>query len=175
MANPRQLRNLIFGPGLSAATAALAITFLLTVVATQPAQAQTFNAIHNFTCGSDGGNPFAGLTMDKAGNLYGSAIDFRCDPTGYGTVYQLKHKGSGWTVNPLYSFTGGSDGAMPFGQSDLRPGRHSLRHNQSGRLGGMRRLGRLRHCFPSETPTESLHNRALPLDRNRALFLRGRS
>ena len=43
MTNPRQSRNLIFGLSLGAATAALAIAFMLIVVATQPAQAQTFN------------------------------------------------------------------------------------------------------------------------------------
>src|SRR5271157_394855 len=112
MANPRQLRNLIFGLSLGAATAALAIAFVLIVVATQPAQAQTFNVLHNFTGAQDGGNPYAGVTMDKAGNLYGTAFHYGA---GYGTVYQLKHKGSGWVFNPLYSFTAGSDGAYPAG------------------------------------------------------------
>ena len=36
------------------------------------ARAQTFTVLHNFTGGADGGNPLAGLTMDQAGNLYGS-------------------------------------------------------------------------------------------------------
>ena len=140
MANPRQLRNLIFGPGLGAATAALAIAFLLIVIAPQAAQAQTFNVIHNFTCGSDGGNPFAGLTMDKAGNLYGTAIDFHC-PNGYGRVYQLKHKGSGWTVNPLYSFTGGSDGAIPFARVIFGPDGTLYGTTNEGGSGGCVDLG----------------------------------
>ena len=50
------------------------------------------------------------MTLDKAGNLYGTAYG---GGTGNnGTVYQLKHKGSGWTFNPLYAFHG-SDGANP--------------------------------------------------------------
>jgi uncharacterized repeat protein (TIGR03803 family) len=110
MANPRQLRRLTFGLSLGAATAALAIAFMLTVVATQSAQAQTFTVLHAFTGGGDGGNPYAGLTVDGGGNLYGTT---RYYGLGYGTVYQLKHVGSNWIVNLLYSFAGGSDGAQP--------------------------------------------------------------
>jgi len=60
MVKPRQLRNLIFGLSLGAATAVLAIAFMLVVVAPQPAQAQTFNVIHTFTGGQDGANPTSG-------------------------------------------------------------------------------------------------------------------
>ena len=72
MANRRQLRSLIFNLSFGPATAALAIAFLLTVVASQLAQAQTFSVLHNFTGGQDGKNPYAGVTLDKAGNLYGT-------------------------------------------------------------------------------------------------------
>ena len=118
MANPRQLRNLIFSLSSGAATAALAIAFLLIVAAPQPAQAQTFNVIYTFTGGQDGAFPYAGVTMDKAGNLYGTAS---YGGAGYGTVYQLKHKGSGWIVNPVYSFTGGSDGSNPYARVIFGP------------------------------------------------------
>ncbi len=34
-----------------------------------------------------------------------------CDgPASAGTVYELTHSGSAWTYNPLYNFTGGTDG-----------------------------------------------------------------
>jgi len=33
----------------------------------------TFTSLHDFTCGSDGANPYSSLTMDASGNLYGTA------------------------------------------------------------------------------------------------------
>ena len=112
MANLGPVRKLTPGPGLGKATGALAlaIMFVLTVVASQAAPAQTFNVIHTFTGGQGGKNPFAGLTVDAAGNLYGTATD---GGLGYGTAYTLRHSGAGWVFDPLYSFAGGSDGAYP--------------------------------------------------------------
>src|SRR5271165_258861 len=111
MTNPRQLRTLRLGLRVSAATGAvaLAMVFALTVVASQAAQAQTFKVIHNFTGGLDGSFPLAGVTMDRAGNLYGTASS---GGNGSGTVYRLKRQGSNWLVQPLYSFKQ-SDGAFP--------------------------------------------------------------
>jgi hypothetical protein len=95
-------------------TVALALALLLALAAI-PAQAQTFNVLHSFT-GPDGANPLAGLTIDRAGNLYGTTwaggtascyFKFGC-----GTVFKMKHAGSGWVLTPLYSFSGG-DGLGP--------------------------------------------------------------
>ena len=64
-----------------------------------------------FTGGYDGSNPEAGLTLDAAGNLYGTA-----DSNGAnydGTVFELTRSGSGWTENTLFSFAGGNRGAYP--------------------------------------------------------------
>jgi uncharacterized repeat protein (TIGR03803 family) len=82
----------------------------MAVAAIPSAQAQTFNVLHTFTGGGDGGNPYSGLTMDQAGNLYGTAY---AGGSGYGTVYRLKRSGANWILNPLYSFAGGTDGANP--------------------------------------------------------------
>ena len=95
----------------------LALACALTMGVSQSAQAQTFNVLYNFTGGQDGAHPYAGVTMDAAGNFYGTANvggDLTCNPPhGCGTVYELKHKGSGFIFNPLYSFGVGPDGGIP--------------------------------------------------------------
>lgn len=49
--------------------------------------------LHNFTGGVDGALPWAGLTMDSAGNLYGAADeggDLKCNPPyGCGVVFEI--------------------------------------------------------------------------------------
>jgi uncharacterized repeat protein (TIGR03803 family) len=49
------------------------------------------------------------LTTGTDGNLYGTTVNGGADR--FGTVYQLTASGS---VNTLYSFTGGNDGAYPY-------------------------------------------------------------
>jgi uncharacterized repeat protein (TIGR03803 family) len=88
-----------------------AIVLVLTSVATQVAQAQTFNVIYTFAGQNDGANPYAGVTIDRAGNLYGTT--YAGGNAGNGTVFQLKRKGAGWILSPLYNFAGGNDGAQP--------------------------------------------------------------
>ena len=89
----------------------LLFVLLFMTVTAQPAQAQTFKVLHNFTGGADGGNPEAGLTMDKAGNLYGTAAAAAAQVTR--APFSACHKGSGWVLNPLYSFLGASTGLLP--------------------------------------------------------------
>jgi uncharacterized repeat protein (TIGR03803 family) len=92
-----------------ATIAAYALALLMIVLATQ-LHAQTYTVLRNFA-GSDGDSPQAGLTLDRAGNLYGT--------TRYGgsynagTVFKVTRHGSGWIFTPLYNFTGGPDGASP--------------------------------------------------------------
>ena len=74
------------------------------------AQAQTLSILHTFTGGGDGGEPYAGLTIDQAGNLYGTTST---GGAGYGTVFKLSHVGTGWILSTLYTFEGGNDGATP--------------------------------------------------------------
>ncbi len=57
--------------------------------------------------------PSSGLTLDSAGNLYGTSVSG--GSYGHGRVYQLVHTGEVWTDNTIYSFQGGNDGAYPQG------------------------------------------------------------
>jgi uncharacterized repeat protein (TIGR03803 family) len=85
---------------------------VLTIITMQSAQAQTYRVIYNFTGGAGGSVPVAGLTMDRAGNIYGTTADG--GPSGYGDVFKLTRKGSGWVFSSLHDFTGRSDGCRPF-------------------------------------------------------------
>jgi len=67
--------------------------------------------LHSFT-GSNG--PQAGLVMDQAGNFYGTAVT--AGKYAAGSVFKLSPSGGGWTYTVLHDFTGGSDGAQPYGQ-----------------------------------------------------------
>jgi hypothetical protein len=60
-------------PSPAAAALFLIMACAFAIIA-MPLQAQTFQVIHNFTNGLDGGSPYAGLTIDAAGNLYGTAV-----------------------------------------------------------------------------------------------------
>jgi len=83
----------------------------------RPGSAQSYSVIHSFTGAADGAIPTAGLTMDAAGNLYGTAQyggDTQdCGYQGCGTVFRLTTKNGSWIMMPLYAFKGGNDSAWP--------------------------------------------------------------
>src|SRR5271167_3832503 len=82
------------------------VVLLLTSIA---AQAQTYTVLHVFT-GHDGSEPETALTLDRAGNLYGTT---RFGGAGYGTVFKLSRAGSGWILSTIYTFQDSADGAYP--------------------------------------------------------------
>jgi uncharacterized repeat protein (TIGR03803 family) len=64
----------------------------------------TEQVLHRFSGGSDGCFPEDGLTIDRAGNLYGTTQN--CGDNGYGVAFQLKRqKTGGWTSQVLHQFT----------------------------------------------------------------------
>jgi uncharacterized repeat protein (TIGR03803 family) len=72
-----------------------------------------FKVLHEFTLSGNGGaGPWGTLTMDSAGNLYGTAAGG--GRYGPGVVFELEHTATGWTDHVLHAFTGGNDGANPF-------------------------------------------------------------
>jgi uncharacterized repeat protein (TIGR03803 family) len=99
---------------------AMAIVFALTVALMQSAQAQTYTVLHNFTGGSDGQSPAAGLTMDRAGNLYGTTY-YGGGASGNGVAFKLARKGSGFVFSPLHNFGDGTDGANPVSKVTIGP------------------------------------------------------
>ncbi len=88
------------------------------------AQAQTLDVVHNFTGGSDGGNPVDGFVMGPTGILYGTAVSG--GDSGNGVVFRLSGKGG---EKVLHSFAGGADGAAPNAGRDHGRKRRSLRHD----------------------------------------------
>jgi len=76
------------------------------------------NYLHVFT-GPDGVWPSAGLILDSAGNLYGTAFyggatyGGACGGNGCGVVFRLSPAAHGWDLTILHSFTGGADGSNP--------------------------------------------------------------
>ena len=97
----------------------LALICALPIVAAQTALAQTYKVIYNFSGGSDGATPEAGVVIDRAGNLYGTTSTRGAFDAG--TVFKLEPKGSGWILSPLYSFTGGNDGQFPLAPVTIGP------------------------------------------------------
>jgi uncharacterized repeat protein (TIGR03803 family) len=79
-----------------------------------------YTAVHNFTSlsstggtygtNSDGGYPYAGLIL-SGNTLYGTV--FFGGASGWGTVFAVNTDSSGFTN--LHSFTGGGEGANPYG------------------------------------------------------------
>jgi uncharacterized repeat protein (TIGR03803 family) len=69
--------------------------------------------LFSFAGAGDPDHPYAALTFDKAGNLYGTTQ--MGGAYGQGTVFELTPTSSGWSETVLYSFTGGPDGGQPTG------------------------------------------------------------
>ena len=77
----------------------------------------TEKILYTFTGGSDGSAPFsASLVLDRSGNLYG--ITPNGGTYGLGTVFELVAGSNGaWTKKVMHNFSGGNDGANPYGET----------------------------------------------------------
>ncbi len=66
----------------------------------------SFSGMPGQQCG-----PFANITLDAAGNIYGTT---RCDgANNLGNVFKLTKVGNTWVYTSLHDFTGVADGAYP--------------------------------------------------------------
>ncbi len=82
---------------------------------TPSANGWTHTVLYSFTGGTDGGEPYKGVTLDSQGNLYGTAVTGgggSCEG-GCGVAYKLTNSGGVWTQTVIHTFTGGDDGSGP--------------------------------------------------------------
>src|SRR5579872_5718998 len=86
------------------------ISFMFRVVATAQAQTYTYSTLYSFKKnGKDPASPESYLTVDAAGNLYGTSNSGGA--FGFGTVFKVSKTG---TLTVLHSFKGApTDGANP--------------------------------------------------------------
>jgi len=102
-------------------TLAAIASALLLLFAAAESQAQTFTVLHSFTRANGVPNqPYNGLAITPGGILYGTTL--RGGTYENGTAFELKRAGSGWLLNVLHNFQGGTDGAMPVATVTIGPG-----------------------------------------------------
>lgn len=94
------------------------IAFAIAIAPAQSARAQTYTVLHNFSNGADGGSPESALTMDAAGNLYGTTLygGTGNGGVGFGTVFEMVKSNGSWNFFTIYDFQGdpgNNDGAGP--------------------------------------------------------------
>src|SRR5436305_10848576 len=90
--------------------------------------------LYSFTGGADGGEPYKGVTLDREGSLYGTAVtggSGNCEG-GRGGVYKLTKSGQTWSTTVIHAFTGGNDGSGPGARVTV---------DQSGNVYGMTPTG----------------------------------
>lgn len=89
-----------------------AVLVALVGAGSQQALAQTESLLHSFSLSSsDGQHPYAGLTMDSSGNLYGTT--YVGGTHGRGIAYKLSSSGGTWTESVLWNFGNTGDGYYP--------------------------------------------------------------
>ena len=77
-----------------------------------------FTVLYSFS-GQEFEGPYAGLVLDRAGNLYGTTYEEGSQ--GRGSVFKLT-RSFGWSYMSLHDFTGGGDGGRPWANVVLSAG-----------------------------------------------------
>lgn len=126
----------------------LKVWLVLMMAAAGSAWAQTYTVLHNFAGGPDGATPLAALTLDAAGNLYGttsvgggSCPDISGVRPGCGTAFELSPTSSGWVETILHVFLGGHDGAYPESKLVFGPDGNLYGTTHNGGAGTAQRCG----------------------------------
>ncbi len=106
MHSKQQSQNFLFISRAVPATLTTILVLTLMIFSTPSAQAQTFQVIHSFTGGPDGGEPASHLITDTAGNLYGTTL---YGGAGVGVVFKRSKQGSAWVLAGSYEFQGAGE------------------------------------------------------------------
>ena len=69
------------------------------------------SVLYSFGRSPDGTTPIGGVSLDSAGNIYGTTS--ANGTNGYGTVFQLT-PGTVWTEHIIHNFQNANDGAVPY-------------------------------------------------------------
>jgi uncharacterized repeat protein (TIGR03803 family) len=118
----RDLAGNLYGTTISGAINGNGIVFELS----PQGSGWTEKVLYAFANGADGSSPWGGLTLDAAGNLYGTTEYGGAN--GWGTVFKLTQVGGSWMESVLHSFNlDGTDGTSPVS---------ALAVDSSGRLYG---------------------------------------
>jgi uncharacterized repeat protein (TIGR03803 family) len=128
---------------------ALAMAFIFAIC--QVSFAQTFQVLHSFTNGGDGGTPPYTLAEDAAGRFFGTAATGGANNDGI--VFKFAHVGSSWELTPLYSFSD-QDGSPGWGLTLARDGSIYTNGSYESVLGGP--CGTALLLRPSPTPPRSV-------------------
>ena len=99
----------LFGTTLSGGPLASGNVFELT----QSAGSWTESSLYAFTGGSDGGFPVMPLSLDSAGNLYGTTAAGGDPNCACGVLFKLTSTAGSWNESVVHSFTGTADGSYP--------------------------------------------------------------
>ena len=86
------------------------LVLAMSMTAAHSAFGQTYVDIHDFGYGTDGTLPYAGVTLDNAGNMYGTTLYGGSDIAGQ--VWKLSASGD---YQVLHVFGGTYDGTIPDG------------------------------------------------------------
>lgn len=142
--------NALYGATGSGGAGSAGTIFRLTPPA--PTQTQwTKSTLYSFTGGADGSNPFADLTTDTQGALYGGTLSGGI--SGSGAVFRLNPPTAGgdWTISVLYRFTGDFNGAKPNGKLVFGYGGALLGATSAGGFAGAGTIFRLNPPAPGQT------------------------
>jgi uncharacterized repeat protein (TIGR03803 family) len=80
-----------------------------------PGDSWTETVLYSFTGGLDGAIPLEGVTLDAAGNIYGTTSSYGDPSCICGTVFELTPSQGGWIETTLHDFKGSGfhDGSSP--------------------------------------------------------------